>query len=61
MFIISFSQLFLYDYSQGVIIIFLPPSSCPEVEEFAFYTFYIRVCKSKTYLILKNLLNRVQN
>ncbi len=32
MFIISFSQLFLYDYSQGVIIIFLPPSSCPEVE-----------------------------
>ena len=25
MFIISFSQLFLYDYSQGVIIIFLPP------------------------------------
>ena len=32
MFIISFSQLFLYDHSQGVIIIFLPPSSCPEVE-----------------------------
>ena len=31
MFIISFSQLFLYDYSQGVIIIFAP-SSCPEVE-----------------------------
>ncbi len=62
MFIISFSQLFLYDYSQGVIIIFLPPSSCPEVEEFAFYTlYYIRLCKSKTYLILKNLLNRVQN
>ena len=24
MFIISFSQLFLYDYSQGVIVIFLP-------------------------------------
>ena len=38
MFIISFSQLFLYDHSQGVIIIFLPPSSCPEVEEFTFYT-----------------------
>ena len=32
MFIISFSQLFLYDYSQGVIIIFLLSSSCPEVE-----------------------------
>lgn len=61
MFIISFSQLFLYDYSQGVIIIFLL-SSCPEVEEFAFYTlYYIRVCKSKTYLILKNIFNRVQN
>ena len=41
MFIISFSQLFLYDYSQGVIIIFLLSSSCPEVEEFAFYTFII--------------------
>ena len=39
MFIISFSQLFLYDYSQGVIIIFfLLSTSCPEVEEFAFYT-----------------------
>lgn len=38
MFIISFSQLFLYDYSQGVIIIFLLSSSCPEEEEFAFYT-----------------------
>ena len=37
-------------------------SSCPEVEEFAFYTlYYIRVCKSKTYLILKNIFNRVQN
>lgn len=32
MFIISFSQLFLYDYSQGVIIIFLLSTSCPEVE-----------------------------
>ena len=31
MFIISFSQLFLYDYSQGVIIILLS-TSCPEVE-----------------------------
>ena len=62
MFIISFSQLFLFDHSQGVIIIFLPSSSCPEVEEFAFYTlYYIRVCKSKTYLILKNIFNRVQN
>ncbi len=62
MFIISFSQLFLYDYSQGVIIIFLLSSSCPEVEEFVFYTLYnIRVCKSKTYLILKNIFNRVQN
>ena len=40
MFIISFSQLFLYDYSQGVIIIFLLSTSCPEVEEFAFYTLY---------------------
>ena len=29
MFIISFSQLFLYDYSQGVIIIFLPPPLAP--------------------------------
>ena len=37
MFIIFFSQLFLYDYSQGVIIILLS-TSCPEVEEFAFYT-----------------------
>ena len=62
MFIISFSQLFLYDYSQGVIIIFLLSTSCPEVEEFAFYTlYYIKVCKSKTYLILKNIFNRVQN
>ena len=32
MFIISFSQLFLYDYSLGVIIIFLLSTSCPEVE-----------------------------
>ena len=32
MFIISFSQLFLYDHSQGVIIIFLLSTSCPEVE-----------------------------
>ena len=29
MFIISFSQLFLYDHSQGVIIIFLPPPLAP--------------------------------
>ena len=29
MFIISFSQLFLYDYSQGVILIFLPPPLAP--------------------------------
>jgi len=43
-------------------IIFLLSTSCPEVEEFAFYTlYYIRVCKSKTYLILKNIFNRVQN
>ena len=28
MFIISFSQLFLYDHSQGVIIIFLLSTSC---------------------------------
>ena len=34
-------------------------SSCPEVEVHSIY--YIRVCKSKTYLILKNILNRVQN
>ncbi len=34
MFIISFSQLFLYDYSQGVIIIFLLSTSCPEVEKY---------------------------
>ena len=62
MFIISFSQLFLYDHSRGAVYHLLAPSSCPEVEEFAFYTlYYIRVCKSKTYLILKNLLNRVQN
>ena len=28
----------------------------------ALYTlYYIRACKSKTYLILKNILNRVQN
>ena len=28
----------------------------------ALYTFiFIRACKSKTYLILKNILNRVQN
>ena len=40
MFIISFSQLFLYDYSQGVIIIFLLSSSCPEVEGFILYTLY---------------------
>ena len=32
MFIISFSLLFLYDHSQGVIIIFLLSPSCPEVE-----------------------------
>ena len=32
MFIISFSQRILYDHSQGVIIIFLLSSSCPEVE-----------------------------
>ena len=32
MFIISFPLFFLYDYSQGVIFIFLHPSSCPEVE-----------------------------
>ena len=38
MFIISFSQLFLYDYSQGVIIIFLLSTTCPEEEEFTFYT-----------------------
>ena len=38
MFIISFSQLFLYDHSQGVIIIFFLSTSCPEVEEFACYT-----------------------
>ena len=62
MFIISFSQLFLYDHSQGVILIFLLSTSCPEVEELVFYTlYYIRVCKSKTYLILKNIFNRVQN
>lgn len=43
-------------------IIFLLSTSCPEVEEFVFYTLYnIRVCKSKTYLILKNIFNRVQN
>ena len=29
MFIISFSQRILYDYSQGVIIIFLPPPLAP--------------------------------
>ena len=29
MFIISFSLLFLYDHSQGVIIIFLPPPLAP--------------------------------
>ena len=52
MFIISFSQLFLYDHSRGAVYHLLAPSSCPEVEEFAFYTlYYIRVCKSKTYLI----------
>ena len=29
---------------------------------FYFYTlYYIRICKSKTYLILKNIFNRVQN
>ena len=32
MFIISFPLFFLYDYSQGVIIIFLLSTSCPEVE-----------------------------
>lgn len=31
MFIISFSQLFLYDHSQGVIIIFLPPPLAPRL------------------------------
>ena len=62
MFIISFSQLFLYDYSQGVIIIFLLSTSCPEVEDIGFIPlYYIRACKSKTYLILKNIFNRVQN
>lgn len=34
MFIISFSQLFLYDHSQGVIIIFFLSTSCPEVEKY---------------------------
>lgn len=40
----------------------LHPTSCPEVEGgIALYTlFYIRACKSKTYLILKNIFNRVQ-
>ena len=33
MFIISFSQLFLYDHSQGVIIIFLPPPLAPRFME----------------------------
>ena len=62
MFIISFSQLFLCDYPQGVIIIFLLSTSCPEVEEISFIPYIIyRVCKSKTYLILKNIFNRVQN
>lgn len=63
MFIISFSQLFLYDYSQGVIIIFLLSTSCPEVEGESLFIplYYIRACKSKTYLIFKNILNRVQN
>jgi len=32
MFIISFSQRILCDYSQGVTIIFLLSTSCPEVE-----------------------------
>ena len=32
MFIISFSQRILYDYSQGVISHLFAPSSCPEVE-----------------------------
>ena len=41
MFIISFSQLFLYDYSQGVIIIFLLSTSCPEVEENGFIPYII--------------------
>ena len=63
MFIISFPLFFLYDYSQGVIFIFLHPSSCPEVEGKSLFIplYYIRACKSKTYLILKNILNRVQN
>ena len=61
MFIISFSQLFLYDHSQGVIIIFLPPPLAPRWRSSLFIPYYIRVCKSKTYLILKNIFNRVQN
>ena len=32
MFIISFSQLFLYDHSQGAVYHLFAPSSCPEVE-----------------------------
>ena len=41
MFIISFSQLFLYDHSQGVIIIFLLSTSCPEVEGIGFIPYII--------------------
>ena len=38
-------------------------TSCPEVEGESLFIplYYIRACKSKTYLILKNILNRVQN
>ena len=63
MFVISFSLLFLYDYSQGAVYHLFAPSSCPEVEGESLFIplYYIRACKSKTYLILKNIFNRVQN
>ena len=41
MFIISFSQRILYDYSQGVTIIFLLSTSCPEVEDIGFIPYII--------------------
>ena len=67
MFVISFSLHFneLNDRSspQRTLTHHLLSSSCPEVEGESLFIplYYIRACKSKTYLILKNIFNRVQN
>ena len=66
MFVISFSlHLFIYMNSRPseALAYHLHPTSCPEAEGESLFIplYYIRACKSKTYLILKNIFNRVQN